>query len=110
MSAISLLSTPVDAIAAQGPTATSAADLAKRGQIDKTAQSFEASFLTTMYETIFSSVPTNSAFGGGPGEDMWKSFLAEAMAKQTAQHGGIGVARAVSREMLKLQGLTETPQ
>ena len=63
-----------------------------------------------MFETMFSSVPTDSAFGGGPGEDMWKSFLAEAVAKQSAKHGGIGISKAVAREMLKLQGLSETPQ
>jgi hypothetical protein len=38
---------------------------------------------------------------------MWKSFLAEAMAKQTARSGGLGVAAAVQREMLKLQGLKD---
>ena len=41
---------------------------------------------------------------------MWKSFLAEQMAKQTAKRGGIGIAKSVEREMLKLQGLTEAPQ
>jgi peptidoglycan hydrolase FlgJ len=105
MNALSLLSTTVDPT--QGAQATSAAELAKRGQVHKTAQNFEASFLTSMFETMFQAVPTDSAFGGGPGEDMWKGFLAEAMAKQTAQHGGIGVARSVEKEMLKLQGLTE---
>jgi Rod binding domain-containing protein len=104
MNALSLLPAPVDPT--QSAQATSTADLLKRGQIHKTAQNFEASFLTTMYETMFSSVPTDSAFGGGPGEDMWKGFLAEAMAKQTSQRGGIGVATAVEKEMLKLQGLT----
>lgn len=105
MNALSLLPATVDPT--QGPQATSAAELAKRGQIHQTAQNFEASFLTTMFETMFSSVPTDSAFGGGPGEDMWKGFLAEAMAKQTAKRGGIGVATSVEREMLKLQGLSD---
>ena len=107
MNALSFLPTPVDPT--QGAQATSTAELLKRGQIHKTAQNFESSFLTTMYETMFSSVPTDSAFGGGPGEDMWKGFLAEAMAKQTSQRGGVGVASSVEKEMLKLQGLT-TPQ
>jgi flagellar protein FlgJ len=108
MSTLSLLAAPVDAT--QGATAVTAAELAKRGQIDKTAQGFEASFLTSMYETMFSSVPADSEFGGGQAEDQWKSFLAEAMAKSTASHGGIGLAHSVAREMLKLQGLTEQPQ
>ncbi len=108
MSALAALAPSVDPTAAS--PAASVAELAKRGQIAKTAQGFEASFLTSMFETVFSTVPTDSVFGGGQGEDMWKSFLAEAMAKATAQRGGIGVAHAVQREMLKLQGLTETPQ
>ena len=102
MSALSLVPPTVDPTQT---TAVSAAELAKRGQIAKTATDFEASFLTSMFETMFAAVPTDSVFGGGPGEEMWKGFLAEAMAKQTAQKGGIGVAAAVQREMLKLQGL-----
>jgi len=107
MNAISLLAPAVDPTGVQGATAASAAELAKRGQIHQTAQNFEASFLTTMLGTMFASVPTDSVFGGGAGEDMWKSFLAEAMAKTAAKRGGIGVSSAVEREMLKLQGLTE---
>ena len=105
MTALSLLTPQIDATPAP---ATSAAALAKRGQIATTAKKFEASFLTTMFETMFSSVPTDSVFGGGPGEDMWKSFLAEAMAKDMARRDGVGVSGAVEREMLKLQGLTES--
>ena len=104
MSALSLIPPPTDPTQT---TAASAAELAKRGQVAKTAKDFEASFLTSMFETMFAAVPTDQVFGGGPGEEMWKSFLAEAMAKQTAQKGGIGVAAAVQREMLKLQGLKE---
>ena len=96
--------------AGQGLAASSAAELAKRGHIHQTAVSFEASFLSSMFQTMFKSVTTSAPFGGGEGEEMWKSFLAEQMAKQTAKRGGIGIAKSVEREMLKLQGLTETPQ
>jgi peptidoglycan hydrolase FlgJ len=106
MTTLSMLAPQVDA-ATQGPTATSSAELAKRGQISKTAQSFEASFLTTMLQNMFKQVDTSPPFSGGEGEDMWKSFLAEAMAKDMAKHGGVGVSKAVEREMLKLQGLQE---
>jgi|HubBroStandDraft_1064217.scaffolds.fasta_scaffold228331_2 flagellar protein FlgJ len=106
MSSLSLITPPVDA-ATQGATAASAADLAKRGQVHQTAQNFEASFLTSMLQTMMSSVSTSPPFGGGEGEDMWKGFLAEAMAKDMAKRGGIGVSNAVEREMLKLQGLKE---
>jgi Rod binding domain-containing protein len=98
------------ALATQGQTATSAAELAKRGKTHQSAVNFEASFLSTMFQTMFKSVPTSAPFGGGEGEEMWKSFLAEQMAKQVAKRGGIGISRSVEREMLKLQGLTETPK
>ncbi len=106
MTTLSMLTPQIDA-ATQGTTATSAADLAKRGQISKTAEKFEASFLTSMLQNMFSKVDTSPPFSGGEGEDMWKSFLAEAMAKQMAKHGGVGVSKAVEREMLKLQGLKD---
>ena len=97
-------------LASQGQAAASAAELAKRGHIHQTAISFEASFLSSMFQTMFKSVTTSAPFGGGEGEEMWKSFLAEQMAKSTAKRGGIGIAKSVEREMLKLQGLTDTPQ
>jgi len=108
MSTLAVLTPQIDATAA--PTATSAADLARRGQIHATAQKFEASFLTTVLQTMFQSVSTSPPFGGGEGEDMWKSFLAESMAKSMARRGGVGVAGSVEREMLRLQGLTDAPQ
>jgi flagellar protein FlgJ len=94
-------------LATQGSTATSAAELARRGQTHQTAVKFEASFLTSVLQTMFQSVNTAPPFGGGPGEDMWKGFLAEQMAKQMAKRGGVGVSKAVEREMLKLQGLKD---
>ena len=38
---------------------------------------------------------------------MFRSFLTDALAKQTVKAGGIGLADTVQREMLKLQGLSE---
>ena len=107
MSALAVLAPQVDPTAA--PTATSTAELARRGQIHATAQKFEASFLTTVLQTMFQSVSSAPPFGGGAGEDMWKSFLAEQMAKSMARRGGVGVASSVEREMLRLQGLSDAP-
>lgn len=94
------------ALSAPAPVA-SAVELAKRGEIKKTAQDFEAQFLSVMLGQMFTATDLGKPFGGGPGEDMFKSFMTDAFAKQMAKSGGIGVADAVGREMLKLQGLTE---
>ncbi|WP_395671453.1 rod-binding protein [Phenylobacterium sp.] len=78
---------------------------AKRGEIRATAQKFEEQFLSIMLQQLFEGVNTSAPFGGGPGEQMFKSFMTEAMAKQMTRGGGIGLADTVGREMLKLQGL-----
>ena len=85
--------------------AQSAADLAKRGQIHQTSQKFEASFLSIMMQQMFEGTETSAPFGGGPGEQMFKSFMTEAMAKKMVKTGGVGLAASVEREMLKMQGL-----
>ena len=83
-----------------------AEQLAKRGQIEKTAKDFEASFLSVMLGQMFKDVGAEAPFSGGHGEAAFKSFLGEAMAKQMVQHGGVGLADRVAKEMLKLQGLS----
>ncbi len=78
---------------------------AQRARVDKTARSFEASFLSSMLGEMFEGTEASAPFGGGEGEGAFRSFLTDAMAKSMSQHGGVGLARSVSREMLKLQGL-----
>ena len=50
---------------------------------------------------------SGGSFSGGQGEDMFKSFMMDAMAKQMTRGGGVGIASSVQREMLKLQGLKD---
>lgn len=101
------LSAPADILMGQGqPTAASTADLARRRKIEEAARAFEASFLSTMLQPMFEGLSTEAPFGGGQGEAMFKSFLTDAIAKQTAKRGGLGVADTVQREMLKLQALS----
>lgn len=85
--------------------ASSAAELAKRGQIRETSQKFEASFLSSMMQEMFEGVDTAAPFGGGQSEAMFRSFMTDAIAKQMAKSGGVGIAAQVQREMLKMQGL-----
>jgi len=69
----------------------------------ETAQAFEASFLSQMLKPMFEGLETEGMFGGGEGEATWRSFLIDAMAKQTVKAGGIGLADDVMAEMMKLQ-------
>jgi len=87
------------------PATPTAAEMAKRKDIDATAQSFESSFLSIMLQQMFEGVDTSAPFGGGDGEKMFRSFMTDAIAAQTTKSGGIGIADAVRTEMLKMQGL-----
>jgi len=111
MSSLSTLSAPVSLLqpAATKPTigaSMSGSEIAKRTAIHKTATDFEASFLSQMLGQMFEGVSTPAPFGGDEGEDIYKSFLTEAFAKQMAKSGGVGVAASIQREMLKMQGLS----
>lgn len=78
-----------------------------RANIKRAAQDYEASFLSVMLAQMFKGVETEAPFGGGQGEEMFKSFFTDAVAKQVARSGGVGLASTVEREMLKMQGLQE---
>ena len=84
-----------------------AKDVAKRAKIAETAKTFESSFLSVMMQQMFEGVKTSEPFGGGNGEEMFKSMLTDAMSKQVTKAGGIGQASTIQREMLKMQGLKE---
>ena len=96
------IAAPVDVLLGQAP----ALDMT-RSKIKQSAQDFESSFLSVMLAQMFKGVETEAPFGGGQGEEMFKSFFTDAVAKQVSRSGGIGLAATVEREMLKMQGLQE---
>lgn len=96
---ISLLSPTPTTPAAAGANLSAAA----MDRIKKTAQDFEASFLSEMYKPMFQGLKTDGPFGGGEAEGTWRSFMIDAMAKQTVKAGGIGLSNVVMSEMIKMQ-------
>ena len=108
MSAATALAVSPDLLrpAVTAPTAGAGPlDDAKRAKIARSAQDFEASFTSVMLGQMFEGVETSAPFGGGEGEAAFKSFMTDAMAKAMTKHGGIGVAKVIEKELLKLQGL-----
>ena len=69
----------------------------------KTAQDFEAFFLSQVFENMFANVGTDNLFGGGNGETVYRSLLLQQYAKVAAKAGGVGIADAVQREILHAQ-------
>ncbi len=82
---------------------TPASAPAASARMRETAEAFEASFLSQMMKPMFEGLRTDGPFGGGEGEETWRSFMIDAMAKQTVKAGGIGLADQVVAQMLKMQ-------
>ena len=76
-------------------------------KIRRTSKDFEAQLIGQMLQPMFDGLSTDGEFDGGQAEGTYRSFMVEAMGKQMARSGGIGVAHAVEREMLKMQGLSD---
>lgn len=70
---------------------------------EKAAKEFESVFISQFMGSMFSGIKTDSMFGGGEGEDMFRSLLTEQYSKQIEKRGGFGLADAVTRQLLKTQ-------
>jgi Rod binding domain-containing protein len=93
---------PPTAAQAAAAAMTPAQQSAARAKIADTSHKFEASFLSTMLQSVFKDVD----LGGGEGGEAFKSIMMDAVGKQMANGRGVGLAKSVQTEMLKLQGLS----
>ncbi len=73
----------------------------------KAAEDFEAFFVSMFLEGMFAGLKSDSLFGGGHGEDVFRSLLLEEYGKQMVKVGGFGIADSVEKEILKLQEVKE---
>lgn len=69
----------------------------------KTAQEFEAFFLSQMFEIMSAGVKTDGPMGGGQAEGKWRSFLNDEYGKTMSKGRGIGIADMVYDQMIKMQ-------
>jgi Rod binding domain-containing protein len=101
----------MDGLAASAPASFSAqaaaalAGAAKGSpeEAREVARQFESVFINELLEQMSVGIKTDGPFGGGPSEGIYRSFLNNAIADQVSKNGGIGIADAVYREILKLQ-------
>jgi Rod binding domain-containing protein len=72
--------------------------------IRKAASDFESVFASEMLSHMFSGIGTNGMFGGGHGEEMFRSLLVDQYGKALARSGTLGIADQVAAQMIKAQG------
>ena len=78
-------------------------DSVARQRAWQTARDFESFFISRSLDSMFSGLKTDGPFGGGQGESMFRGILNEEYGKIMGGAGGIGIADAVYREMIRLQ-------
>jgi Rod binding domain-containing protein len=66
----------------------------------KAASDFETFFASQMLEEMFADVKTDSLFGGGHGEEMFRSVLLDSYAKQIGSKGSLGIAKQVMHSLM----------
>jgi flagellar protein FlgJ len=89
--------------AAAGASLAAAPPSASPNATKEAAQNFESFFLSQSFETMFQGLGTDNLFGGGEGENIYRSVLLQQYAKVAAKNGGVGIADAVQREILRAQ-------
>ena len=74
------------------------------GRIQKASQDFEAVALQQLLAPMFQTINmSKTVFGGGDGEDAWRPMWIDAVAKQMAANGGIGLAAPIMQQMIAIQ-------
>jgi len=86
-------------VATRGATGSATSQETSR----RVAQEFEALFLSEMLSPVFESTDTDGLFGGGEGEKIFRSMMVQEYGKAVAGAGGVGIADAVQREILRMQ-------
>jgi peptidoglycan hydrolase FlgJ len=101
------ISAPMDTTAAlaraTAPTAPRLARGADMSAVKKAADEFEGMFLSQMLGHMFDSVEVDPLFGGGHGEEMFRSMLINEYGKSMVKAGGLGLSAQIQRDMLRLQ-------
>lgn len=84
--------------ASSASVATARGDALRAAETAKAAEEFEAVFIASfLNEMLDQSRP--QTMGGGLGEQMFGSLLAQEIAKEIARSGGLGLAQSISAQI-----------
>jgi flagellar protein FlgJ len=97
-------------IATLGTTQSTQAQaaLGVKGKAKAAAGNFEAMFINSMFQQMFTGIDGDGPFGGKGALKVWRSFLTDQYAKTFAKSGGFGIAAHVYDQLLKQQGASSS--
>jgi Rod binding domain-containing protein len=93
---------PLDTLNATMPAKPALSD-ATKAKAKSSAQDFEAVFINSMFQQMFTGISGDGPFGGSGATGVWRSFLTDEYAKTFAKSGGIGIADQVYKSLIQQQ-------
>ena len=72
-------------------------------KLEAAAEDFEAVFLAEMMKPMFETVKVDETFGGGKGEEVFRSFLVQEYGKILASTGKVGISDHVKQALIDIQ-------
>lgn len=79
-------------------------------RLKQQAEDLEGVFLNLLTKEMFATVKSENGFGGGFGEETWRSMQAEQLANTMAQNGGLGIADQLLGDMIAMQEAAQKTQ
>lgn len=76
---------------------------ARMAEIDRAAKEFEGMFMSEMLSHMFSGIETDPVFGGGKGEEIFRSMLIREYGARISQGPGVGISDQIRRTMIEMQ-------
>ncbi|MGC1353483.1 MAG: rod-binding protein [Xanthobacteraceae bacterium] len=86
-------------------SAQAMAQLKIKAKTKSASEKFEAMFLNSMFQQMFTGIDGEGPFGGSGSLKVWRSFLTDEYAKTFAKTGGLGIASHVYDQLLRQQGI-----
>lgn len=83
---------------------------AQLNRLKQQAEDLEGVFLNLLTKEMFATVKSENGFGGGFGEETWRSMQAEQLANTMAQNGGLGIADQLLGDMIAMQEAAQKTQ
>lgn len=72
-------------------------------ELKKVADDFEAMFIAQMLAPMFDGLETGGMFGGGKGEEIYRSMMIQEYGREIVKAGGLGISEHVQKSLLALQ-------
>ena len=88
---------------ASGRAAKPQAQSADPTKVRAAAQQFVGMFMSQMFSHMFEGAKTDTMFGGGPGEEMFRSVLVDEYGKAAAKSNSLGMTDQIMRALLSHQ-------